>query len=83
MKFGTFKGVFVPSTEAILGTVLFLILPALVGDLGLILMTGIIILAHSVTLATSSIGIDLTLEMVLTVFSTKAGSFLCPLNGER
>ncbi|HPJ35434.1 MAG TPA: amino acid permease [Spirochaetota bacterium] len=53
MKFGTFKGVFVPSTEAILGTVLFLILPALVGDLGLIPMLGIIILAHSVTFATS------------------------------
>ncbi|HOP30702.1 MAG TPA: amino acid permease [Spirochaetota bacterium] len=53
MKFGTFKGVFVPSTEAILGTVLFLLLPALVGDLGLIPMLGIIMLAHSVTLATS------------------------------
>jgi len=53
MKFGTFKGVFVPSTEAILGTVLFLLLPALVGDLGLIPMLGIVILAHSVTLATS------------------------------
>lgn len=53
MKFGTFKGVFVPSTEAILGTVLFLIMPALVGDLGLVPMAGVIILAHSVTLATS------------------------------
>lgn len=53
MKFGTFKGVFVPSTEAILGTVLFLLLPALVGDLGLLPMLGVIILAHSVTIATS------------------------------
>ncbi|MBN1501692.1 MAG: amino acid permease [Spirochaetes bacterium] len=53
MKFGTFKGVFVPSTEAILGTVLFLLLPTLVGDIGLIPMIGILLLAHSVTFATS------------------------------
>lgn len=53
MKFGTFKGVFIPSTEAILGTVLFLLLPALVGDVGLVPMFGVIVLAHSVTFATS------------------------------
>ena len=52
-KFGTFKGVFVPSTEAILGTVLFLLLPALTADVGLIHMLLIVVLAHSVTLATS------------------------------
>lgn len=52
-KFGTFKGVFVPSTEAILGTVLFLILPLLVGDIGLVAMSAVIILAHSVTFATA------------------------------
>ncbi len=51
-KFGTFQGVFVPSFEAILGTVLFLLLPALTGDVGLLPMVGIILLAHSVTIAT-------------------------------
>ena len=52
-KFGTFKGVFVPSTEAILGTVLFLLMPLLVADTGLIPMLLIVILAHSVTVSTS------------------------------
>ncbi len=52
-KFGTFKGVFVPSTEAILGTVLFLILPVLTADTGLAVILFIILLAHTVTLATS------------------------------
>ena len=52
-KFGTFKGVFVPSTEAILGTVLFLLLPTLTGDVGLVFISAIIILAHSVTLSTA------------------------------
>ncbi len=52
-KFGTFKGVFVPSTEAILGTVLFLLMPLLVADVGLFPMLLIVILAHSVTISTS------------------------------
>ena len=51
-KFGTFKGVFVPSSEAILGTVLFLLLPVLTADVGLIRMLMIIVLAHTVTVAT-------------------------------
>ena len=53
VKFGTFKGVFVPSTEAILGTVLFLLMPVLIADVGLWAMLGVIILAHTVTFATS------------------------------
>ena len=52
VKFGTFKGVFVPSTEAILGTVLFLLLPVLTADIGLVRMLMIVILAHTVTFAT-------------------------------
>ncbi|MDC7240007.1 MAG: amino acid permease [Spirochaetales bacterium] len=52
-KFGTFKGVFVPSTEAILGTVLFLLMPLLVADVGLLPMLLIVILAHTVTISTS------------------------------
>ena len=53
-KFGTFKGVFVPSTEAILGTVLFLLMPHLVITGGLVPMLAVVIMAHTVTLATSS-----------------------------
>lgn len=52
-KFGTFKGVFVPSVEAILGTVLFIIMPALTADIGLLYMIPVVLLAHSVTLATA------------------------------
>ena len=52
-KFGTFSGVFVPSYEAILGAVLFLILPGLVGGLGLFKMLAIIVIAHTVTTATA------------------------------
>lgn len=53
MKFGTVKGVFIPSTEAILGTVLFLLMPTLMADVGLITMLIILLLAHSVTIATA------------------------------
>ncbi len=53
IKFDTFKGVFVPSTEAILGTVLFLLLPILTADVGMIAMLAVVILAHTVTIATS------------------------------
>lgn len=52
-KFGTFKGVFVPSTEAILGTVLFLLLPALTADVGLFFMLFIVVLAHTVSVSTA------------------------------
>jgi len=52
-KHGTFKGVFVPSTEAILGTVLFLLLPALVLNAGLPAIIIIILAAHSITIATA------------------------------
>ncbi len=52
-KFGTFRGVFVPSTEAILGTVLFLLLPLLTADLGFLPMLLIVLLSHTVTLSTA------------------------------
>ena len=51
--FGTFSGVFVPSYEAILGAVLFLILPMLVGAMGLWNMLLIVLLANTATLATA------------------------------
>ncbi len=53
-KFGTFKGVFVPSTEAILGTVLFLLMPLLTADVGFPVMLVIVLIAHTVTLSTTS-----------------------------
>ncbi|TVR72780.1 MAG: amino acid permease [Spirochaetaceae bacterium] len=52
-KLGTFAGVFVPSFEAILGAVLFLILPLLVGAVGLWNVLIIIALANTATLATA------------------------------
>lgn len=52
-KFGTFKGVFIPSTEAILGTVLFLLMPLLTADVGFVPMLVIILLAHTVTISTA------------------------------
>ncbi len=51
--FGTFTGVFVPSFEAILGAVLFLILPMLTGAMGLWRMALIIIISNTVTIATA------------------------------
>ncbi|TVQ38595.1 MAG: amino acid permease [Spirochaetaceae bacterium] len=52
-KLGTFGGVFVPSFEAILGAVLFLILPLLVGAVGVWNVMIIVLLANSATLATA------------------------------
>lgn len=51
--FGTFNGVFVPSYEAILGAVVFLLLPHLTAEFGLLPMLAIIGLSHVVTLSTS------------------------------
>ncbi len=51
--FNTFSGVFVPATEAILGAVLFLLLPGLVAEMGLLRSILIILLSHTVTLSTA------------------------------
>jgi amino acid transporter len=53
VKFGTFKGVFVPSSAAILGAVIFLLMPALTADAGLLMMLAIVILSHFVTVSTT------------------------------
>ena len=52
-KFGTFQGVFIPSSEAILGTVLFLLMPLITADVGLFFMLLIVLLAHTVTVSTA------------------------------
>ncbi len=53
VKFGTFSGVFVPSVLAILGAVMYYIAPKVLGGVGLLPMLGIIMLAHSITIATA------------------------------
>ncbi|MBZ0232183.1 MAG: amino acid permease, partial [Deltaproteobacteria bacterium] len=61
-KFGTFAGVFTPSVLTILGVIMYLRLPWLVGEAGLWMMLGIIGAAHVVSITTglsvSSIATD-------------------------
>ncbi len=61
-KFGTFSGVFTPSILTILGVIMYLRLGWVVGEGGLIMTIGIIILAHVISLSTglsiSSIATD-------------------------
>ena len=52
-RLNSFRGVFVPSFEAILGAVLFLVLPLLVSSVGLASIIVIVLLANSVTIATA------------------------------
>ncbi len=51
-KFGTFGGVFVPSILTILGVILYLRLPQIVGEAGLWYTLGIIIVAHIISVTT-------------------------------
>lgn len=61
-KFGTFGGVYTPSLLTILGVILYLRLPMVVGEAGLINALGIILVAHVISVATglsiSSIATD-------------------------
>jgi amino acid transporter len=52
-KFGTFSGVFLPSILAILGAVMYYIAPQIVGGVGIYKTILIILIAHSVTIATA------------------------------
>ncbi|MEA2036673.1 MAG: hypothetical protein U9O94_04145 [Nanoarchaeota archaeon] len=52
-RFSTFSGVFVPSTLAILGAVMYYIAPKITGGVGLGFMLVIILIAHSITLTTA------------------------------
>lgn len=52
-RFGTFGGVFTPTTLTILGVILYLRLPWVVGNAGLLGAVAIILLANSITLCTS------------------------------
>jgi len=52
-KFNTFSGVLMPSLLTILGAVMYFILPQVLGGLGLLKTILIILIAHSVTIATA------------------------------
>ena len=61
-KFGTFGGVFTPSILTILGVIMYLRLPWIVGQAGLLTAIGIILVAHFISITTglsvSSIATD-------------------------
>jgi amino acid transporter len=52
-KFGTFGGVFTPSILTILGVIMYLRFPAIIGQAGLINTIGIIFIAHIISITTS------------------------------
>ncbi|MBK5277598.1 MAG: amino acid permease [Bacteroidia bacterium] len=71
-KFGTFGGVFTPSILTILGVIMYLRLPMIVGEAGLWATLGIIIIAHIISVTTglsvSSIATDKKVEAGGTYF---------------
>jgi amino acid transporter len=52
-KFGTLSGVFTPSILTILGVIMYLRFPAIIGQAGLINTIGIIVIAHIISITTS------------------------------
>ncbi|WP_346855376.1 amino acid permease [uncultured Draconibacterium sp.] len=52
-KFGTFSGVFTPSILTILGVIMYLRFPTIIGQAGLINTIGIIVIAHIISITTS------------------------------
>jgi len=71
-KFGVFKGVFTPSILTILGVIMYLRLPWIVGQAGLLATLGIIFVAHIISattgLSVSSIATDKKVETGGTYF---------------
>ncbi|WP_020530625.1 amino acid permease [Flexithrix dorotheae] len=65
-KFGTFGGVFTPSILTILGVIMYLRLPMIIGESGLMATIGIIVIAHIISattgLSVSSIATDKKVE---------------------
>ncbi|MDD3322691.1 MAG: amino acid permease [Paludibacter sp.] len=65
-KFGTFGGVFTPSILTILGVIMYLRLPMIIGQAGLVASIGIILVAHLISVTTglsvSSIATDKKVE---------------------
>ncbi|NJN27322.1 MAG: amino acid permease [Cyclobacteriaceae bacterium] len=67
-KFGTFGGVFTPSILTILGVIMYLRLPTIVGQAGLWATLGIVIVAHVISLTTG-----LSVSSIATDKKVKAG----------
>ncbi|MCF8372151.1 MAG: amino acid permease [Bacteroidales bacterium] len=71
-KFGAFKGVFTPSILTILGVIMYMRLPMIVGESGLFATLGIIVVAHIISITTglsvSSIATDKKVEAGGTYF---------------
>jgi len=71
-KFGTFKGVFTPSLLTILGVIMYLRLPWIIGHAGLWATLGIVFVAHIISVTTglsvSSIATDKKVETGGTYF---------------
>ena len=67
-KFGTFGGVFTPSILTILGVIMYLRLPMIVGQAGLFATIGIIVVAHIISLSTG-----LSVSSIATDKKVKAG----------
>lgn len=67
-KFGTFGGVFTPSILSILGVIMYLRLPMIVGQAGLIATLGIIAVAHIISISTG-----LSISSIATDKKVKAG----------
>lgn len=67
-KFGTFGGVFTPSILTILGVIMYLRLPWIAGQAGLLLTIGIVLLAHLISVTTG-----LSVSSIATDKKVKAG----------
>ena len=67
-KFGTFGGVFTPSILTILGVIMYMRLPWIVGQAGFFLTVGIILVAHVVSVCTG-----LSVSSIATDKKVKAG----------
>ncbi len=67
-KFGTFQGVFTPSILTILGVIMYLRLPFIVGQAGLLFTIGIIAVAHIISATTG-----LSVSSIATDKKVKAG----------
>ena len=67
-KFGTFGGVFTPSILTILGVIMYMRLPWIVGQSGLFLTIGIVLIAHIISVTTG-----LSVSSIATDKKVKAG----------
>lgn len=67
-KFGTFGGVFTPSILTILGVIMYMRLPWIVGQAGILLTIGIVLVAHIVSITTG-----LSVSSIATDKKVKAG----------